>query len=426
MARALWAAAALTVGLVPVLTATPAGADSPAGSASPAGTTGSAELGGDGTVLVSSQTVLPPVASAMAAPSGRPVLYLTFDDGPGPDTSRFLDLLSAYGARATFFVTGPNTAADPGLARRIVADGHAIANHSWNHPRLTSLSDAGIRQELASTNDAVQAATGVTPTCYRPPYGATNARVQALAAAVGLPNAEWTAGAGSSHAGLWDIDTNDWRLSLARTAWTEASMRAQLDRAGNGHVVLLHDGGANRSRGLRVLTQWLAANHERYEFRSLPGCGGRLIEPALDPARPQDWHRFRIARLYRAWFGREPDAAGWEYWSRVAAQGRSVADISEWFAQSAELALTAGALSDDQVVTLVYQRVLGREPDPDGHAYWVGQLAGGLSRGRLMVGFSDSAEYVAATLVEITGSCATGDVVASYRCRAAQLPAYNW
>ena len=421
-ARALWAGIALTVGLVPILSATPAGADSPAGSDS------TTVLGGDGTVLTSTSTSTgpAPAASAMAAPSGRPVLYLTFDDGPGPDTARFLDLLSSYGIRATFFVTGRNAAANPALARRIVADGHAIANHSWSHPQLTSLRDAGIRQELGATNDAVRAATGVAPACYRPPYGATSPRVQAQAAAVGLPNAEWTAGVGASHAGLWDIDTNDWRLSLAHTSWTEANMRAQLDRAGNGHVVLMHDGGANRGRGLRVLSQWLAANYDRFEFRSLPGCGGRLVEPPLDPAHPQDWHRFRIARLYRAWFGREPDAAGWEYWSKVAAQGRSMAEISEWFAQSSELALTAGALSDDQVVTLVYQRVLNREPDPDGHAYWVGQLARGLTRGRLMLGFSDSQEYVNATLMAITGSCADGDVVTSYRCRAAQLPIYSW
>ncbi len=362
----------------------------------------------------------------MASPSGKPVLYLTFDDGPGPDTTRFLDLLSSYGIRATFFVTGRNTSADPGLARRVVADGHAIANHSWSHPQLTSLSDPGVRQELGSANDAVRAATGVTPSCYRPPYGATNARVQAQAAAVGLTNAEWTAGAGATHAGLWDIDTNDWRLSQARSSWTESDMRAQLDRAANGRVVLMHDGGGDRSRGLRVLSQWLAANRDRFEFRTLPGCGGRLVEPPLDPARPQDWHRFRIARLYRAWFGREPDAAGWEYWSKVVAQGRSMAEISEWFAQSSELALTAGPLSDGQVVTLVYQRVLNREPDPDGHAYWAGQLARGLTRGRLMLGFSDSEEYVFVTLPALTGPCANGDVVASYRCRAAQLPAYSW
>jgi peptidoglycan-N-acetylglucosamine deacetylase len=355
----------------------------------------------------------------------KPVLYLTFDDGPGVDTPRFLDLLGYYGIRATFFVTGNGVAANPTMAKRIVADGHAIANHSWSHANLSGLSDASVRQELASTNEIIGRTTGATAVCYRPPYGATNARVHAQAVAVGLTNTDWTTGTARNHYGLWDIDTNDWRLSLAGATWSEGAMWAELNRAEAGDTILMHDGSAARPRGLRVLSDWLATNHDRFEFRSLPGCGGTLREPALDPAHPEDWHRFQIARLYQAYFGRQPDEAGWEYWSKVFSQGRSLGEISNWFAQSSEFA-TVGSLGDADVVNFVYRHVLEREPDPDGADYWVGQLSHGLTRGQLVVEFSESDENLVSTLAAITGDCDNRIVAESYRCLAQRLPAYHW
>ncbi|MFM7375971.1 MAG: polysaccharide deacetylase family protein, partial [Chthoniobacterales bacterium] len=71
----------------------------------------------------------------------RPIVALTFDDGPHPElTPKLLDILRQNGVRATFYVIGRNVETYPDIARRIVAEGHEIANHSWSHPALTSLS----------------------------------------------------------------------------------------------------------------------------------------------------------------------------------------------------------------------------------------------------------------------------------------------
>jgi hypothetical protein len=188
----------------------------------------------------------------------------------------------------------------------------------------------------------------------------------------------------------------------------------------------MHDGASARPRGLAVLAQWLAVNHDNFEFRSLPGCGGgALTEPPLDPARPQYWHRFQIARLYRAYFGRQPDDTGWEYWNRIYSQGRSLAQISGWFAESSEFQ-TTGSFNDDEFVSFVYGHVLGREPEAEGHDYWVAQLQGPLGRGQLVVYFSESEEYLERTVGDLTGDCHVGSVEESYLCWAAELPPYRW
>ncbi len=386
-----------------------------------------------GLIIAVVATVLIPVSPAAAAPGdpgepAKPVLYLTFDDGPGRDTPAFLDLLAAHDIDATFFVTGAAVAGDPATTNRMVDEGHVLANHTWNHPRLSSLSNGAIAQEFASTNDVIESTTGLIPVCYRPPYGATNDRVHAQAVAAGLPNAEWTTGRVNSHHGLWDIDTNDWRLSLRSSSWTPARMRAQLDAAGDGDTVLLHDGFANRRRGLAVLTAWLDDNRDRFEFRTLPGCEPRstaIVEPALDPNQPEQWHRARIARLYLAYFDRLPDAEGWEYWNRQHATGQTLGEISYWFTEGSEFKRTA-VLTDEEFVAFVYRRVLDREPDADGFAYWLDQLAGDLDRGELMLYFSDGAEFIRTSAPTLTGDCHQDDLAAAYRCWADGLPTYTW
>ena len=109
-------------------------------------------------------------------------MYFTFDDGPDSSvTGRVLDTLDNYGAKATFFVVGTNVDSHPTVARRIVAEGHAIANQSYSHPRLTTLSDASVLSQFTRASAAITNATGIVPSCYRPPYGSVNARVHSLA-----------------------------------------------------------------------------------------------------------------------------------------------------------------------------------------------------------------------------------------------------
>jgi hypothetical protein len=144
----------------------------------------------------------------------------------------------------------------------------------------------------------------------------------------------------------------------------------------------------------------------------------------LDPDRPQYWHRFQIARLYRAYFDRQPDHAGWEYWNKVYSQGRSLVEISGWLAEGSEFGAT-GPLTDTELVAFVYREVLDREPEPEGLQYWVGQLQAGLERGELVAYFSESDEYLLRTLYVMTGQCHLGPIDL-YRCWADRLPVYHW
>ena len=100
-----------------------------------------------------------------------------------------------------------------------------------------------------------------------------------------------------------------------------------------------------------------------------------------------------VARLYYAYFLRIPDYAGLNYWIGQFRAGNSLASISNAFASSAEFANRYGALTNSQFVTLVYNNVLGRAPDSAGLAYWTGQLDGGMTRGTMMLNFSESPEY---------------------------------
>ena len=103
-------------------------------------------------------------------------IAMTFDDGPHPRlTPRLLDMLKARSIRATFFLIGENAAEYPDIVRRIAAEGHEIGNHTWDHPQLTKLNPAALREEIDRTSSTIAEITGKLPTVMRPPYGATSA-----------------------------------------------------------------------------------------------------------------------------------------------------------------------------------------------------------------------------------------------------------
>jgi len=351
------------------------------------------------------------VRPTAAAAAPKPVVYFTFDDGPDSSvTGRILDILDRHNARATFFVAGSRVSSYPAVTRRIVDEGHAIANHSWSHPELTSLSDAAVRSQFELTNDVVARITGARPTCYRPPYGAVNARVHNIAVQSGLPNSEWTAA--GSHYGLWDVDTQDWRLGSSRT-------RYELSKVSAGDVVLMH---SLQPFSAQMFGEWMAANASRFEFRALPGCGGTLAEPPAPieppaPADPARWYRYQVARLYVAYFDRAPDDKGARYWNSVYARGDlSLAEISDAFAGSTEFVNRYQLVDNRRFVALVYQNVLDRQPDPKGRDYWTALLnRGQLTRGEVMVEFSESSEFVRIAAPVVTAEAWNGDPVSSYR-----------
>jgi peptidoglycan/xylan/chitin deacetylase (PgdA/CDA1 family) len=174
------------------------------------------------------------------------VLYLTFDDGPHVEwTPKVLQVLRKHKAHATFFVLGIQVAQYPELVTAERAAGHRVGNHTFDHKTLTTLPDAKVRQEIVG---------GVKSKCLRPPTGATNAKIEAIAASYHQRQV------------LWDVDTNDWEKP--GTARIE---HAILAGARPGAIILMHDGGGNRSQTVAALDQALTKLTKLgYTYRSLP------------------------------------------------------------------------------------------------------------------------------------------------------------
>jgi peptidoglycan/xylan/chitin deacetylase (PgdA/CDA1 family) len=107
-----------------------------------------------------------------AQAADKPLIGLTFDDGPSPQRTAFvLDVLKEKGVKATFFLQGSNAQQYPDLVRRIKAEGHVIGNHSWDHANFPEISQSVQKQQIDRTNDAIRAATGEAPTLMRFPFG---------------------------------------------------------------------------------------------------------------------------------------------------------------------------------------------------------------------------------------------------------------
>lgn len=102
----------------------------------------------------------------------------------------------------------------------------------------------------------------------------------------------------------------------------------------------------------------------------------------------------QVVRLYQAYFQRNPDQGGYLFWRRSLLNGITLADISDFFAQSPEFIGRYGNLSDGQFIDQIYNAVLGRPADADGRAYWLGQLEAGVTRGQVMLAFSESNEFM--------------------------------
>ena len=185
------------------------------------------------------------------------VIYLTFDDGPSAGhTRRVLELLDDYEAKATFFQVGEVAAARPELTRAVVEKGHALGSHTWNHKDLRKLSRRAESHQITRTSAVLSRISGRPITCLRPPYGAKNARVMSVIRSKKLAMK------------LWDIDPRDWKKPGASVI-----AKRIISRAHPGAVVLMHDGGGNRSQSVKALKRILEALGKKgYRYETLPGC----------------------------------------------------------------------------------------------------------------------------------------------------------
>ncbi len=158
---------------------------------------------------------------AASGAGGAKLVAITFDDGPSKYTATLLDGLKARGAYATFFCVGYNASAYPKTLKRMVDEGHQIANHTSTHPELPSLSSAGIQKEIANCNKYLAAAAGNQTFYLRPPYGSYNKTVRNVC---GSPII------------LWSVDTLDWKYRNANTVYNNI-----INNTKDGSIILLHD-----------------------------------------------------------------------------------------------------------------------------------------------------------------------------------------
>jgi peptidoglycan-N-acetylglucosamine deacetylase len=164
-------------------------------------------------------------------------IALTFDDGPNPYyTPQVLAVLQQFGVKATFFDVGYLVADYPNIVRQEYHQGNIVANHSWSHPVLTYFSAQGIKSQLTSTTNIIQATIGVRPSFFRPPYGAINNTVLAQAR-----NLHYTTV-------MWDGSAEDWNLPGVNVIVSKTLYYAR-----NGAILLLHDGGGNRAETVAAL-----------------------------------------------------------------------------------------------------------------------------------------------------------------------------
>ncbi|NRQ34136.1 polysaccharide deacetylase family protein [Nonomuraea sp. NN258] len=276
-----------------------------------------------GVITALTLTMAAPAQADTAGPTGEivqttrtggQVVALTFDDGPSPAwTPKVLDLLRGRRIRATFCLLGSQAKAHPDLVRRIVAEGHALCNHSFNHDYLADRTPEEIRSDLTATNDAIRTAAGdpdLPIRYFRAPYGGWGATPQ-VAASLGMT------------ALAWNMDPADWDGSPS--AVLAERLNTQLHPTA---VALSHDGGGDRGPTLaayeQVLPQWQQAG---WKF-DLPAVTGGPYPPMCTAP---DWQAHTVyvegkrvsrdGRVYQArwWTQLENPASAWWVWTDLGA-----------------------------------------------------------------------------------------------------------
>jgi peptidoglycan-N-acetylglucosamine deacetylase len=217
---------------------------------------------------LSSPSPTPPPAPPAAPPNnahgpfgsinttGSDAVALTFDDGPGGNTGQVLDLLKQYGIHATFCIIGRMIADySPDLIRRIVAEGHTLCNHTWSHDlNLRTRPEAQIRSELQRTADAIHAIVPNAPIRYfRNPGGNFSPLTISVAASMGMQSLDW------------NVDPSDWSRP-----GTQAIINNVLSHTHPGSIVLMHDGGGDRSQTVQALRTILPNLKSRFTLVPMP------------------------------------------------------------------------------------------------------------------------------------------------------------
>jgi peptidoglycan/xylan/chitin deacetylase (PgdA/CDA1 family) len=175
-------------------------------------------------------------------------IALTFDDGPHHAfTPRLLDVLQRENVKATFFVVGFQAEAEPDLVRRMVAEGHALGNHTYHHVSLPKIEPVYVADEIKACGHVLKGITGRAPHLFRPPGGQYTPDVERVAEALGYTTVLWTA------------DPGDYASPGTSTIFDRT-----VNTTRGGGILLLHDGVEQTIDVLPTLIHTLRA--EGYRF----------------------------------------------------------------------------------------------------------------------------------------------------------------
>jgi len=183
--------------------------------------------------------------SVVFDPAGRGdiprAVALTFDDSPNRNyTTKILGILHRFNVSATFFVVGYEAEKFPNLIRKEVAQGHTVGNHSWSHPLspgFAALEDNALANQLNHTNAALTGIGAPEPFVFRPPGGSFDAKVVEEARELKMRTVIWT------------LDTLDYEAGVS----PKDLVRRVLSQVRPGDIILMHDGGGDRSATVKAL-----------------------------------------------------------------------------------------------------------------------------------------------------------------------------
>ncbi len=187
---------------------------------------------------VTREPIMKLVVRTRPSGGGSKVIALTFDDGPWPGTTAaIVKILKENQVTATFFEIGRSARAHPELSRIVAAAGMALGNHSESHPdRFNRLSAAQVASQITAGENDITAASGQRPAYFRPPGGNVSPAMYPVLAGLRM---QWV---------QWDVDPGDWKRPA-----TETIVNRVLTGAWDGAVVLMHDGGGDRSHTIEAL-----------------------------------------------------------------------------------------------------------------------------------------------------------------------------
>ncbi len=181
------------------------------------------------------------------------VIALTFDDGPWPETPKVLTVLREFNVKATFFILGRNLPLYPDIIKQVVQEGHAVGNHTWTHS-YPKMEPQKAKAEIENTSAKLQLMTGLKTRLFRPPGGILNNGVAEYARSKNYAII------------MWSIDTKDYQQASA-----EVLANRVLNQAHPGDIVLMHDGGGNRSETIAALKIIIPELQKRgYRFVTVP------------------------------------------------------------------------------------------------------------------------------------------------------------